>query len=99
MKGKVVNGLKWGLIDNLANQGITFLVGLVLARLLSPVEFGILGIITIFINLSITIIDGGLATALIRKPDSTDSDYNTVFYSNVASRSCSCCWSSAWHLP
>ena len=83
MKGKVVNGLKWGLIDNLANQGITFLVGLVLARLLSPVEFGILGIITIFINLSITIIDGGLATALIRKPDSTDSDYNTVFYSNV----------------
>lgn len=83
IKAKTVNGFKWGLIDNIANQGITFLVGLVLARLLSPVEFGILGIITIFINLSITIIDGGFATALIRKADATSDDYDTVFYSNL----------------
>lgn len=83
IKKKTVDGFKWGIIDNFANSGITFLVGLVLARLLSPDEFGVLGIITIFINLSITIIDGGFATALIRKPDTTDADYNTVFYTNL----------------
>ena len=83
LKNKTFNGMKWGLLDNLANSGITFLVGLVLARILSPTEFGILGIIIIFINLSVVIIDGGFATALIRKPDATQDDYNTVFYVNV----------------
>ncbi len=80
---KALGGLKWSLIDNLANSGITFLVGIVLARLLSPTEFGILGIITIFINLSNTIIDGGFATALIRNPKADEKDYNTVFYINL----------------
>ena len=75
--------MKWGLLDNLANSGVTFLVGLILARMLSPIEFGILGIITIFINLSIVIIDGGFATALIRKPNADNNDYNTVFYANI----------------
>ena len=75
--------MKWGLLDNLANSGVTFLVGLILARMLSPIEFGILGIITIFINLSIVIIDGGFATALIRKPEADNNDYNTVFYANI----------------
>lgn len=84
LKQKTFNGMKWGLIDNLANSGVTFLVGLILARLLSPTEFGLLGIITIFINLSIVIIDGGFATALIRKPEASNDDYNTVFYANIA---------------
>ncbi len=83
LRNKTFNGMKWGLLDNLANSGVTFLVGLVLARMLSPVEFGILGIIIIFINLSIVIIDGGFATALIRKPEATTDDYNTVFYVNI----------------
>jgi O-antigen/teichoic acid export membrane protein len=67
VKTKTVNGFKWGLIDNFANSGVTFIVGLVLANLLTAEEFGVLGIITIFINLSITVIDGGFTTALIRK--------------------------------
>lgn len=75
--------MKWGVLDNLAKSGVTFLVGLVLARMLSPTDFGILGIITIFINLSVVIIDGGFATALIRKPDATRADYNTVFHVNI----------------
>ena len=83
LKQRTFNGMKWGLLDNLANSGVTFLVGLILARMLSPIEFGILGIITIFINLSIVIIDGGFATALIRKPNADNNDYNTVFYANI----------------
>lgn len=83
IRKKSINGFQWAVLDNLANSGITFVVGLVLANLLSPVEFGILGILMIFINLSMTIIDGGFVTALIRKLDVTEKDYNTVFYSNL----------------
>ncbi len=84
IKDKTVSGLKWSFIDNLANSGITFVVGIILARILSPIEFGILGLIAVFIAVSNSIIDGGFATALIRKNDSTDKDYNTVFYCNLA---------------
>lgn len=83
LKHRTFNGMKWGVLDNLANSGVTFLVGLILARMLTPAEFGIIGIITIFINISIVIIDGGFATALIRKPNATKDDYNTVFFINI----------------
>lgn len=83
IKTKAINGIKWSIIDNLANSGITFIVGLVLARLLTPSEFGILGLITVFIAISTSIVDAGLATALIRKVDTSDKDYNTVFYCNL----------------
>ena len=83
LQNKALNGIKWSLVDNVANSGITFLVGLVLARLLSPIEFGIIGIVTIFINLSNTIVDGGFITALVRKPHVDDKDLNTVYYSNL----------------
>ncbi|MDL2314906.1 lipopolysaccharide biosynthesis protein [Bacteroidales bacterium OttesenSCG-928-C19] len=83
IKNKAVKGVKWSIIDNIANSGITFLVGIILARILTPHEFGLIGIITIFISIANTIIDGGFSTALIRKPDSTNEDYNTVFYCNL----------------
>lgn len=83
LKYKTVKGVSWSFADNLANSGITFLVGLILARLLSPEEFGILGMITIFIVVSNTIIDSGFSNALIRKNDTKRIDYNTVFYFNL----------------
>lgn len=84
LKSKGINGIKWSLIDNIANSGITFLVGIVLARILSPQEFGVLGLIAILIAIANTIIDGGFTTALLRKENVTEKDYNTVFYSNLA---------------
>lgn len=83
LKGKTFKGLSWSLIDNIANQGITFIVGLVLARLLTPEEYGIIGIILIFIAIFNGIVDGGLSTALIQKSSPSNVDYNTVFYSNL----------------
>ena len=83
IKDRTISGVKWSIIDNVANAGITFLVGLVLARILSPEQFGIIGIATIFINLFNTITIGGLDMALIRKNDTTDADYNTTFYTNL----------------
>lgn len=82
-KNIATKGIKWSVIDNVANSGITFLVGLILARLLTPSEFGIIGIITVFIAIGQTFIDGGFSNALIRKIDVSDKDYNTVFYSSI----------------
>lgn len=83
LKNKTLKGVSWSLIDNIAGSGTAFLVGLVLARLLSPKEFGVIGMITIFIAISNTLIDSGFSNALIRKTDSNNIDYNTVFLFNL----------------
>lgn len=83
IRNKTVKGVGWSFADNIFNQGITFLVGLVLARLLTPEEYGLIGIITIFISLFNSIVDSGFSNALIRKNDARDSDYSTVFLTNL----------------
>ena len=83
LKHKTFSGSIWSLADNLAGSGITFLVGLVLARLLEPAEYDVLGIIMIFVVVFNSIVDSGFSNALIRKNDATDVDYNTVFFFNL----------------
>lgn len=83
LKSKTVKGVGWSFVDNLSSSGITFLVGLVLARLLTPSEYGIMAIITIFIAVSNSIVDSGFSNALIRKTDARRVDYNTVFFFNL----------------
>lgn len=83
LKNKTVKGASWSFVDSIAGQGITFIVGLVLARLLSPEEYGLIGIIAIFIAVFNSLVDSGFSSALIRKNDATDIDYNTVFISNL----------------
>lgn len=83
LKQKTVRGVGWSFADSMLGQGITFLVGLVLARLLSPDEYGLIGIITIFITVFNCIVDSGFSNALIRKNDASDKDYNTMFIVNM----------------
>ena len=83
LKQKTVKGVGWSFADNIANQGVTFLVGLVLARLITPEEYGLIGIITIFIAVFNSIVDSGFSNALIRKNDIKDIDYYTVFITNM----------------
>lgn len=83
VKNKAIKGAGWSFADNIMNQGITFLVGLVLARLLTPEEYGLIGIILIFIALFNSIVDSGFSNALIRKNDAKDIDFNTVFITNM----------------
>ena len=83
LKNKTVKGVSWSFLDNIANQGITFFVGLILARILTPEEYGLIGIITIFIAVFNSIVDSGFSNALIRKSDVKDIDLNTVFISNM----------------
>jgi len=83
LRHKAIHGVGWSFIDNIASSGITFLVGLVLARLLTPEEYGIMAMIAIFIAVSNSIIDSGFSSALIRKTRIERIDYNTVFYFNL----------------
>ena len=83
MKDKTVKGTIWSGIDNVVQFGVTFVVSIVLARLLSPDDYGLIGIITIFTAVCTVIINGGFTTALIRKKDATDDDYNTAFIVNL----------------
>ncbi|MFW6371537.1 MAG: MOP flippase family protein [Bacteroidota bacterium] len=84
LKQKTVSGLTWSFIDQFANQGITFIFGIILARILTPHEFGLIGMITVFIAVSESFINSGFSSALIRKKDCTDTDFSTVFYFNLA---------------
>ena len=80
---KTFNGLFWSFTDNFLQQIVNFIVGIILARILPPEEFGILGIISVFIAVSNTFINSGLSDALINKKEASDNDYNTVFWANV----------------
>ena len=84
LRKKTLHGAGWSFIDNIANYGVSFIVGLILARMLTPQEYGLIGIILIFIALFNTIVDSGFSNALIRNKDAKEIDYNTVFFVNLA---------------
>lgn len=83
LKNKTVKGIGWSALENVTRLGVTFVVSIILARLLSPEEYGLIGILTIFIAIFNAIVDSGFTNALIRKQDATDTDYSTVFYTNL----------------
>ena len=83
LKDKTVKGVAWSGIDQVAQFGVSFLVSVVLARLLSPDDYGLLGIIAIFTAICTSLINAGFTQALIRKKNVTDEDYNTVFIVNL----------------
>jgi O-antigen/teichoic acid export membrane protein len=83
LKRKTIKGTAWSFIDNIGSSGIAFIVTIVLSHLLDPDEFGMIGMITIFIAISNSIIDSGFSSALVRKTDIRQIDYSTTFYFNI----------------
>lgn len=83
MSNKIFKGLSWSFADNIFQQIVNFIVGIILARLLTPSEFGVLGIITVFVSICTLFIDSGLSEALINKKNANGADYHTVFWANV----------------
>ena len=83
LKNFVRNGLIWSFAEQSLGQIINFFVNIILARKLFPNDFGLIGLLFIFVTISNVLVDGGLKTSLIRKKDVTDSDYSTVFYINI----------------
>ena len=73
----------WSAVERFSVAGISFLFGLVLARLLSPSDYGVIAMLNIFMAISQTFIDSGFSSALIRKPDRTAADNATAFYFNI----------------
>ncbi len=84
LKQQTVKGLLWSGLEKIAFEAIQFIVGIVLARILTPHDYGTVGLIMVFITISQLFIDGGLTTALIQKKNRTDDDFNTVFIFNFA---------------
>ena len=83
LKDKAISGVKWNAIGRFSTQGVNFVIGLILARLLSPSDYGVVGMVGIFFAIAQTFIDSGFGSALIRKNDCTDEDYSTAFYFNI----------------
>lgn len=77
------NALSWSFVDNILQQVVNFVIGIILARLLMPEQFGVVGIITVFIAISNVFVNVGLGDALINKNNAKDIDYHTVFWSNI----------------
>lgn len=84
LKYKTKKGLYWKFFDTFANYGMTFIVGIFMARALSPEDYGITALPAVFIAIAGIFIGGGFGTALIRKPEVTDEDLSTAFYYSIA---------------
>lgn len=80
---KAIKGTIWASVDKFGLMGLQFVVNLVLARLLTPEDFGAVGVLTIFIVVSQTLIDGGFGSALIQKKVPTQDHYSTIFWWNL----------------
>ena len=74
----------WNVVSQFGQSGITFLSTIILARLLTPADFGIIGIVTIFIAFSQMMVDSEMGGALLRKKEVSRTDYSTLFYYNLA---------------
>jgi len=73
----------WGAIEQVSTLSVQFIITMILARLLSPSDYGIIAILTIFIAISQQFVECGISNALIRKQDCTQTDYSTAFFFNV----------------
>lgn len=83
LKQQTKKGLYWSAIGNFANQGMRFAFGIILARLLSPDAYGVIGMLSIFMCIVSTFIDCGFSQALISKQNRTQADFSTEFWFNI----------------
>lgn len=83
LKNKAKNGLIWSTIERFGTQGIQFIFGIILARLLSPEDYGVIAMPMVFLALAQCFIDSGFSSALIRKPELKEEDLSTAFYFSI----------------
>lgn len=83
VRSQLLHGVAWNFIEKVLMRGASFIIGIILARLLSPSDFGLIGMLAIFVAISNVFIEGGLAKALIQRKDCQDIDFSTAFVANV----------------
>ena len=84
LKQKTISGMIWSAFQRYSTMIITFISGIILARLLTPHDYGCIGMLSIFMVLAECFIDGGFGEALIQKKNPTQADYSTIFFWNIA---------------
>ncbi len=84
LKNKTISGLFWRFGERITAQIISFVVSVVLARILLPEQYGIVAIVTIFINLANVFVTSGLGTSLVQKKDADELDFSTMFWASIA---------------
>ena len=83
LKKKTVKGVAWTSLNQVMNLGFGFVIGVILARLLSPSDYGMLAMIAVFNSIAMAFVNSGFGSALIRKPDLTEDDNTTAFSFNI----------------
>lgn len=79
----IIKNLIWKFLERGGVQGVQFIVQIVLARILTPADYGVTGLIIIFINVANVFVQSGLGSALIQKKNATEDDFSSVFYLNI----------------
>ncbi len=80
VKSRVISSLFWKVLERGGVQGVQFVVQILLARMLTSDDYGVITLITIFINIANVLVQGGFSSALIRKKDTDEKDYSSIFY-------------------
>jgi O-antigen/teichoic acid export membrane protein len=83
LKNKTLKGTLWSTLERFSVQGVSFIVMIIMARILTPEDYGLVGMLAIFIAVSQSLVDSGFSQALIRKQDRSEVDNSTVFYFNI----------------
>jgi teichuronic acid exporter len=83
LQHKTIHALSWSFLEAVASRGVQFVIGIILARLLFPEQFGLIGMLTIFISVSQAFLDSGFGSALIQKREITQTDICSIFYFNI----------------
>ncbi|WP_356932062.1 lipopolysaccharide biosynthesis protein, partial [uncultured Muribaculum sp.] len=83
LKHTTFKGIIWSSIERFSVQGVSFIVMIIMARILTPKDYGLVGMLTIFIAIAQSLVDSGFSQALIRKLDRNECDFCTVFYFNI----------------
>ncbi|RXQ93869.1 lipopolysaccharide biosynthesis protein [Ancylomarina salipaludis] len=83
LKKETIRGVFWSFMEKFGSRIIMLITQIILARLLTPADFGLIGILTIFITLSQVFVDSGFGNALIQKKNTSSVDYSTVFFCNI----------------
>ena len=80
---KIASNLLWRLLERIGAQGVTFVVSIILARILDPVVFGTVALLLVITTILQVLVESGLGTALVQKKDADDLDFSSVFFFNV----------------
>lgn len=84
MKNKAISGLIWQYAEKCGAEIIQFLVSIIIARILSPSDYGLIGLITVFISIANVFVTSGLGQALVQRKETDNTDYSTVFFCSFA---------------